>query len=171
MTLRHRQRYRRASSPGQLDRSDHRQVYPKPPRATKSAILASTRSGKTADHARESSKSYLKGTYAASGHLRMCRRAPKAVAAHPEPPKDETMNIEQKRLAECTVTPRMEEKGTLFKRTAVGNGPRRLQPEWQRPGLLPTRPRPQPRIPLGQGRHRGVFRRQPDSVLVSGAAE
>src|SRR5271170_5208187 len=42
----------------------------------------------------------------------------------------------------------LEALGALSQRTRVGHGARRLQPVWQRLGILATRPRPFTRLPL-----------------------
>ena len=59
----------------------------------------------------------------------------------------------------------LEEVGPVPQRAAVGHGPRGLQRERQRVGLLHPRPVPLPGLPVGRGRPRRVLRRQAAPVL------
>jgi hypothetical protein len=59
-------------------------------------------------------------------------------------------NAESQRLQSQCIGDPVEEMGTLFGRAAVGYGPRGLQRQRQRLGLLQPRPGPLPCLPLGR---------------------
>ena len=77
---------------------------------------------------------------------------------------------EERRLAEPPGHG-LEEVGAVPERAPVGHGARGLQPGRRRLGLLPARPRPQPGLPLGRGRHRRALRRAAAALPGAGAVE
>ena len=70
-----------------------------------------------------------------------------------------------------TTAPRAGGTGGRTSPSGLGNGPRRLQRRRRRLDLLPSRPRPQSRLPLERGRHGRVLRREADLVSRPVAVE
>src|SRR5215472_16363308 len=61
--------------------------------------------------------------------------------------------------------PALEALGSVLKRAGMGNGPRGLQPLWDRLGLLPARSRAFARLSLERRRHRRYLRPASEDLL------